>query len=60
MRDYSQKTKKFGMYSKETFLPIRMQSTKFLKRQVKKRPNRQELVRDHCFAGVFLGVICCL
>lgn len=39
------RSKEFGLYADETFVPIRRQNAKFLQRQEKKGPNKEVLVR---------------
>jgi len=45
MEAFQNRSKKYGMYAEETFVPIRIQGSKFLRRQHKKGPNKELLHR---------------
>lgn len=45
MAAFADKTKKYGVYANETFLPIGKPDSKFMKRQEKRGPHKEVLVR---------------
>lgn len=45
LEDYNNNPKEFGLYAKESFVPIRKQGTKLLRRQTKKGPKKEILHR---------------